>query len=91
MLAAQGNPEPAVLQVLLDRGAYVNRKNVTGMTPLLFAAQSTTNPLVVSVLLAAGADARALSGGGDTALGLASKNPRLRGTEVLRTLARASQ
>jgi ankyrin repeat protein len=76
---------------LLDHGANVNLKNVTGMTPLLFAAQGTTNPRVVSALLAAGADARAATNRGDTALSFALKNPHLVDSEVLGSLGRAAR
>jgi ankyrin repeat protein len=89
MHAAQGNPEPGVVRVLVDAGARVNAKNVTGMTPLLFAAEQTSNPDVLLFLLQAGADARAVGPRGETCLTLAEKNGRLRGSGAIEALARA--
>ena len=57
---------------------------------LLDSGARTENPRVVSVLLAAGADARVRTGG-ETALSLALKNPRLRDTDVLGSLSQVPQ
>jgi uncharacterized protein len=79
MIAAASNPDPAVITILLAAGAAVDERDWVGATALICAARF--NPR----------DARAVSAGGETAFSLASKNPHLRGSEVLVALRRAAR
>ena len=97
VLAAQYNGNPGVLAALIAGGAEVNLvcrdyANI-GWTPLMYAAASGEGPLPkVALLLAAGADARARSRDGGTALDRAAANPAVdRRSPVYRALARASR
>ena len=97
VLAAKYNGNPGVLAALIAGGAEVNLvcrdyANI-GWTPLMFAAASGERPLPkVALLLAAGADARARSRDGGTALDRAAANPAVdRRSPVYRALARASR
>lgn len=69
LLASSSNPDPEVIQFLLDMGAEVNQTNQLigaytartanlsiGLTPLIVAAESNPNPEVLQVLINAGAD-----------------------------------
>ena len=53
-LAAQSNPDPAVVQALLNAGAFVGEKARDDLKPLHVAAQSNS-PAVIKLLLDAGA------------------------------------
>ncbi|MCC6367401.1 MAG: ankyrin repeat domain-containing protein [Bryobacterales bacterium] len=80
LMTAAANADPRVLKALLDAGADVNRKDVRGMTALMFAvASDTARPETVRLLLDRGADASVKSGAGETALDWAGKfgNPRI--------------
>ena len=66
--AARGNSNPAVLALLLDRGADIQHRTRKGGTPLHFAAWGNPNPAVVALLLDRGADIDARSEDGTTAL-----------------------
>lgn len=67
--ASYSNPNPEVIQFLLDKGLEVNQTNkligtqimrtidaLSGFTPLIAAARSNTNPEVLKVLIEAGAN-----------------------------------
>jgi len=78
--APYGTPE--LLRTLIDAGAQVNTKDIRDMTPLMLAVSSETqNPEVVRLLLAKGADVKAKSNVGETALDWAKKfgNPEVIG------------
>lgn len=57
-----------------------------GWTPLTVAAYNNPNPKVLTVLLEAGADAKAKSNEGKTALDYARENEALKGTQALKLL-----
>ena len=83
--APYGTPE--LIRTLLDAGANVNARDVRDMTPLMLAVSSETqDPAVARLLLAKGADVKAKSNLGETALDWAKKfgNP-----EVIRLLREA--
>jgi ankyrin repeat protein len=86
-LAAEHNPNPDVLAILVTSGARVNARNQAGMTPLMFAAQMTRCPREITMLLGAGADPSMKNGKGETAYMLAGGNESLRASEVLGALA----
>ena len=84
-LAAQGNPTPAVLEVLLKAGAKLNAKSTYDWTPLhsdFFA--KNPNPALLEVLLKAGIDVNAKTTDGSTLLhSAAAKTPNPAVLEVL--------
>jgi len=55
VFAAQDNPDPEVLEVLVLAGAKLDNRDSQGETPLFDAARSNPNPEVTSFLLKAGA------------------------------------
>ena len=57
---------------LLAKGAYVNAKDDTGKTALLWVAPAHDNPEMVKVLIAKGADVNAKDNDGETALMIAA-------------------
>lgn len=70
--APYGTPE--LLTTLIDAGAKTNAQDIRGMTPLMLAvASETQNPNVVRLLLEKGADVKAKSLIGETALDWARK------------------
>jgi ankyrin repeat protein len=72
MAAPYGSPE--IIRMLLDAHSDVNARDVSGMTPLIFAvASENQNSEVVKLLLSAGADTKARSTDGETALDWARK------------------
>ncbi len=78
--APYGTPE--LLRTLIDAGAQVNARDVRDMTPLMLAVSSENqNPDVVRLLLKSGADVKAKSNLGETALDWANKfgNPEVIG------------
>lgn len=70
MYAVQMN-QPAIVSLLLDRGANVNSKDLNGWTPLHLAANNGSEPIVGS-LLSKGSDVNAATSKGTTPLILAS-------------------
>ena len=72
MFAAQEGHERAV-ELLLQRGAEINKQNSDGCTALMFAAGEGHSAVVLR-LLRAGADTKLRSGKGKSALQLAKKN-----------------
>ena len=60
---------PQDVQAAIDKGADVNARDTTrDFTPLMYAASFNPNPDVITVLLKAGADIKARSNSGTTAL-----------------------
>ena len=66
-LAAEGNPDPEVIRVLLAAGADASARAYYGQTPLHLAA-ANGNPAVAAALLEAGADVSAREWMGRTPL-----------------------
>ena len=66
-LAAESNPDPEVVRVLLEAGADANARAYYGQTPLHLAA-GNENPAVAALLLEAGADVSAREWMGRTPL-----------------------
>ena len=63
------NPNPAVISLLLDRGADIHAQDkLAAMTPLHWVAQHNENPDVAALLLDRGADVNARSRYGRTPL-----------------------
>ena len=87
MYAAESNPNPEVITVLLEAGADVNEKCRGQGSVLRFAAESNPNPKVITVLLEAGADVNERSFSGYTPLmNAAGCNPN---PEVITVLLKA--
>jgi ankyrin repeat protein len=57
--AAQYNPDPEVITVLLKAGAGVKEMDTLQETPLMLAAKYNQNPEVIAILLKGGANAKA--------------------------------
>ena len=66
-LAAESNPDPEVVRVLLEAGADASARAYYGQTPLHLAA-ANENPAVAALLLEAGADVNAREWMGRTPL-----------------------
>ena len=79
--AAVYSRTPAVVDLLLDRGADVDARTENGWTPLHWATLLSQTPAVVESLLSHGADATATVDG-STPFDLASLNPNLQGTDA---------
>ena len=67
IFAAVATGNPKMVQMLLDKGAEVNRVDQEGGTPLL-CALSTGNQQIIDLLLAHGANLKQVGGAGQTAL-----------------------
>ncbi len=78
------------LGALVKAGAAIEARDDDGWTPLLFAARFSREPRIVSTLLDAGADGRAVSNDGKTALDYARQNAALEDAAVLQRLAGTS-
>ena len=92
MCAAEYNPNPEVITVLLKAGADVNAQDKYGTTPLMFAAKNIwEHPEVITILLDAGADGKAKNDQGKTAFDEAQQNQNLKDTDAYRQLQEASQ
>lgn len=90
ILAGEGNPNPAVVRLLLEAGADVNAATRDGGTALNGAAYWNV-PEVVELLLGAGADARHVDRFGRLAWQYAAENPRVANTAVFQRLRRAAE
>jgi len=84
-LAAEFNPDPRVVSLLLGTLGETETRDDRGRTPLMAAAQRNTAP-VVEVLLQAGADVRARDLAGHTAADLSSGNRKLVSTPTFWSL-----
>src|SRR3954470_7681737 len=71
---------PAVVELLLDRGAAVNAANAFGSTALMWAAPRTA---MVRVLLSRGADVNTTASDGTTALVVAARVGNVEAMEAL--------
>jgi ankyrin repeat protein len=88
MEAAFHNENPEICRILISAGAGINQSNYRdGMTPLLSAASGNTNPEVLKVLLENGADPYAKDMSGKTAYAYILANPKLRDSDVAKTLS----
>ena len=77
--------------ILHPAGAALDGRDYNGWTPLMFAASKTENPKVIIRLLKAGADEKAKTKKGYTALDYAKVNETLEGTDALKKLEEASK
>ena len=77
-VAAWWNPDPAVVALLLERGAQIESRTGRGDTPLLGAARYNRFPVVV-LLAEHGADVKSANDGGVTPLlrGAANEDPQV--------------
>ena len=74
LMLAAGFGSAQMIGTMLEAGAEVNAKDVSGMTPLMLAVGSETQDLrVVRLLLNAGSEVNAISATGETALDWAEK------------------
>ena len=84
MMAALGNSDVKVIELLLKKGADIQAKNENEKTAFMYAAEENSNPEVIETLLKNGANIEAKAKYGLTALICAAyrnKNP-----EVIETL-----
>jgi len=56
LMYAALNPDPLVVELLIEAGAEVNARTEAGWTALMYAARDNPNPEVVLTLMKAGAD-----------------------------------
>jgi uncharacterized protein len=87
MAAAAGNPDPAVVGLLLAAGARIGGRDAMDDTPLMYAARSNPSVAVMRSLLEAGANLNERDFFGNTPLMIAAQfatNP-----EVISLLLRA--
>lgn len=71
LMMASGTDDPESVPVLIDAGADVNARNITGKTPIMFAAENAAIK-TIGLLLAGGADINQRDLRGRTALMLAA-------------------
>ena len=84
LYAAMDNPNPDVMNLLIDAGAN-DVTSKSGKSALILAAMMNC-PEVVTTLVNAGADVNARDDDGKSALDYAGDNNKLKGTSILRTL-----
>ncbi|MEM7737037.1 MAG: ankyrin repeat domain-containing protein [Deinococcota bacterium] len=77
MYAAANNPDPNVINALVDAGAHINSQTSEGWTALMYAARDNSNPDVARRLLQLGADPTLRNHDGHTAADYASANVNL--------------
>jgi ankyrin repeat protein len=77
---------PEMLKLLLTHGASIEARNDEGLTALMYAAAAKDrgNTEVLEALLAAGADAKATTPAGESAVSIAQLYGKQRAAEVLR-------
>ena len=73
-VAAESNPDAAVLEYLINQGADVNARNNTSNTPLHLAARRNPNVEVLRHLIDRGADVNARNESGETPWDFADPN-----------------
>ena len=66
----------------LANGTSVKERDEIGRTPLMYASWYNKNPEIITTLLKHGADAKAKSSEGKTALDYAKDNPKIYQTEA---------
>ena len=102
LMIAAGQSEPAegamflpgstrpidIAKGLIDRGADVNAKSKSGVTPLMVAA-SHNNPPMIGILIDSGADVAAKDNQGQTAADVAKLNGNLEAAQAIKVLATA--
>ncbi|MDG2423253.1 MAG: ankyrin repeat domain-containing protein [Phycisphaerales bacterium] len=82
-VACGNNPNPEIIQLLLDKGASLSPTNPGGITPLMFATISNT-PEIADLLIKSGSNVNATTRKGMTALLYAAMHTRYPGMfEVL--------
>ena len=91
MGAAEYNDHPEVVSALLAAGADVNAQDNGGWTALMGAAVFNQHLEVIGMLLAAGAKAEAKDYAGRTAFDYAKTRAKLKDTDALRRLQKASK
>lgn len=84
------NPNPNIVQMLIDAGADVNSISFDGNTVLMVAAYRSRNPEVVRAILDAGANATLVNQDSKRAFDRARRNPSIEGTDVYWQLNDAS-
>src|SRR4029079_13409196 len=72
----------------IDRGADVNAKSKSGVTPLMVAA-SHNNPPMIGILIDSGSDLSAKDNQGQTAADVAKLNGNLEAAQAIKVLATA--
>ena len=77
MFAASNNPDPEVVEVLLEFGAVLEARASNGLTALMFAARDNPNPEVARKLVQRGADINLRDFRGQNAVDYALQNPAL--------------
>lgn len=87
-VAAEHGKHPAIIQTLLNGGAYVNATDAWGQTPLHRAAGYNSNPDITKALLDAGANADAEDERGNTPLDLARESKNWGAVQVLEEAGR---
>ncbi len=56
MLAAAGNENPEIIELLIEKGISVNAKNSYGFGALMYALKYNSNPEIANLLIEAGAE-----------------------------------
>lgn len=84
MMAALGNPDVKVIELLLENGADIKAQNENSRTAFMHAAQENSNPEVIETLLKHGADIETKDNYGWTSLMYAARDNE--NQEVIETL-----
>ena len=88
--AAGWSESPAVIELLLDKGANIEARDAKCNTPLFLAAEITKTPAIIEVLLDKGANVDARNCLHMTVVFVADNNSSLKGTKALKRLREAS-
>lgn len=92
MWAADSNPDPEVVTILIRAGANINAQTKDGWTPLIWAAYSKkSDPFVITILLYEGANPKITSSTGKKAIDYARENDKFINTEALSLLQEMSR
>ena len=73
---------PVEVEELLERGAALDARDKSGVTPLHFAAQQNMNPEATSLLLELGADPSVRDGNGKLPADLAERNEAIKESDL---------